>query len=50
MEVLSGSGREADPFGVLALCLRERVVTAMNTWIPVFKMRGGNECERKTCR
>lgn len=35
MEMLSGSGRKADPFGVL-LCMHERVVTAMNIWIPVY--------------
>lgn len=30
MEMLSGSGRKADPDGVLVLCMYERVVTAMN--------------------
>lgn len=35
MEILRGSGRKADPFEVLVLCMCERVVTAVNTWIPV---------------
>lgn len=42
MEMLSGSGCKADPFGVLVLCMHERVETAMNIWIPVyFWMRWG---------
>lgn len=42
MEILSGSGRKADPFGVLVLCMHKRIVTAMNIWIPVyFWMRWG---------
>lgn len=42
MEIQSGSGHKEDPFVVLVMCMHERVVTAMNIWIPVyFWMRWG---------
>lgn len=47
MEIQVGARCKADPFGVLVLCVQEKVVTAMNIWIPVhFCNEMGSECER----
>lgn len=42
LEIPVGARCKTDPFGVLVMCVQEKVVTAMSIWIPVhYWMRWG---------